>query len=104
MNDINNRERLLKQAIEMVNGGREQDYGAVEDNFKRIADAWSTYLRNRVNPGHALNGTDVALMMVLFKMSRLQVSPDHRDSWVDMAGYAACGGGLNFDDDSMEKL
>lgn len=103
MSDINSRKALLQQAIQMVNGGREQDYGSVESNFKRIADMWSAYLRNRVHPESVLSGTDVALMMVLFKMSRLQVSPEHRDSWVDMAGYAACGGGLNTDK-PMEEL
>ncbi|MFN7882545.1 MAG: DUF6378 domain-containing protein [bacterium] len=24
-------------------------------------------------------------------MARLKNSPNHRDSWVDLAGYAACG-------------
>ena len=98
MSDINSRKALLQQAIQMVNGGREQDYGSVESNFKRIADMWSTYLRNRVHPGSVLSGTDVALMMVLFKMSRLQVSPKHRDSWVDIAGYAGLAAVLRGDD------
>lgn len=45
------REDILKIAVDIVNGEREQQYGKAEDNF--------------------------AL-----------------DSWVDIAGYAACGGAI----------
>jgi len=34
-------------------------------------------------------------MMVLLKMARLMQTPDHRDSYVDMAGYAATGARVN---------
>jgi hypothetical protein len=30
-------------------------------------------------------------MLALLKIARLKNSPNHRDSWVDIAGYAACG-------------
>jgi hypothetical protein len=30
-------------------------------------------------------------MMALLKVARLAHSPSHRDSWLDIAGYAACG-------------
>ena len=36
-------------------------------------------------------GDDVAIMMALLKISRLSWEPTKRDSWVDVAGYAACG-------------
>lgn len=98
MSDMNTREQVLEAAIKMVNGGREQDYGSVENNFARIANFWTAYLQNRGFPSLILTGTDVALMMVMFKMARLQATPVHRDSWVDMAGYAACGAGLNLSD------
>ena len=32
------------------------------------------------------------MMMALMKIARLQNMPSHLDSWVDLAGYAACGG------------
>ena len=36
---------------------------------------------------------DVAVMMCLFKIARLQSSAfESVDSWVDLIGYAACGG------------
>ncbi len=31
-------------------------------------------------------------MMILMKLSRLATSPAKPDHWIDMAGYAACGG------------
>jgi hypothetical protein len=30
-------------------------------------------------------------MMALMKIARLATNPAHEDSWVDLAGYAACG-------------
>lgn len=38
-----------------------------------------------------LDGIDVAILMALMKIARLIESPNHMDSWVDLAGYAACG-------------
>jgi hypothetical protein len=31
-------------------------------------------------------------MMALVKVSRISTSPSKLDHWVDLAGYAACGG------------
>lgn len=77
---------VLTEANTIVNGARANVYGGPEDNFKRIADLWSAYLN-----GQAIATTDVANMLALLKIARLKNSPDHRDSWVDIAGYAACG-------------
>ena len=30
-------------------------------------------------------------MMALLKIARVKYNPRHADSWVDIAGYAACG-------------
>ena len=38
-----------------------------------------------------LTAADVAMMCALLKIARLQNMPDHEDSWIDLAGYAACG-------------
>jgi len=32
------------------------------------------------------------LMMALMKIARLRHNHGHADSWIDLAGYAACGG------------
>lgn len=83
-----NRSELLDKAKEIVNGARQENYGHPEKNFKQIAIYWSVYLDRDVS------ATDVALMMVLMKLARLQNKPDHDDSWVDIAGYAANGAEL----------
>ena len=90
---------LLDEAAETV-AARGKPYGGVEDNFERIARLWTAHIENRYGGVVAptgdvtLDGTDVALMMVLLKIARLANDPAHRDSWVDIAGYAACGGSL----------
>jgi hypothetical protein len=80
------REAVLTAALAAVNGDRDETYGRPEDNFHRIALMWSAYL------GIAITPADVAAMNVLQKVGRLVNTPRHRDSWVDIAGYAACGG------------
>lgn len=73
------------------------NYGSPEDNFGRIALLWLTHLENRYGDGTLgwkLDAHDVAMMMVLMKVARLENDPGHMDSWVDIAGYAACGGNL----------
>lgn len=95
----NTRERILEQAKECVCGHREQDYGTPESNFKIISDLWNDYL------GLAENGdgvpifsiknitpTDVSMMMALLKIARIRNGGGSGDSFVDLAGYAACGG------------
>ena len=34
----------------------------------------------------------MAIMMALLKIARISKNPQHMDNWVDLAGYAACGG------------
>lgn len=87
MADTEARRTLLDEAAEIVTKDRNTTYGEPEDTFSRIAGLWSSYLRGR-NP---ITATDVANMMILMKVARLSTNPGHRDSWVDIAGYAACG-------------
>lgn len=82
---MNDREKCLREACEIVNGARNQAYGNVEDNFDRIASLWSIYLDTAVTP------IDVAMMMVLLKAARVSTGGvSHYDNYVDVAGYAAC--------------
>lgn len=71
-----------------VTKDRQATHGDAEDNFRNIAELWRTYC------GFPFTTTDVAAMMVLVKISRLKTSPYNNDNWVDIAGYAACGGGI----------
>ena len=77
---------ILREAEKMVCGHREQDYGAPEDSFKLIGDLWSAYL------GTHITAKDVAMMMALLKIARIRGGRGTADSFIDLAGYAACGG------------
>jgi len=75
---------ILDEAKETV-ANRGEDYGEVWLNHERIATMWSTILATEVR------AEQVAMMMVAVKLARLMETPDHRDSWVDIAGYAWTG-------------
>ena len=81
---------ILHTAEKCVCGQREQDYGSPENNFQTIADFWSVY------KGVKFSASDVAMMMALLKIARVGTSfvGGTADSFVDLAGYAACGGEL----------
>ena len=80
------RTEILEAAKRCVCGDREQDYGSPESNFKRIANLWSAYLKHSIRP------KDVAAMLALLKIARIASGHAKEDNWVDLAGYAACGG------------
>lgn len=64
---------------------RARTYGDATPHFKRVAAMWSALLRADVQPH------DVPLCMIAIKALRAAESPDHADSWIDLAGYAALG-------------
>ena len=89
------REEILAKARECVCGQREQDYGTPESNFQLIADLWNDYLYSGKDGADFITPTDVAMMMSLLKIARIRNGGGTGDSFVDLAGYAACGGELN---------
>lgn len=90
--DADYRAEILDEARQIVLKDRNSAYGKPEDNFQRIATLWNAFLI--VRPRTPLTPLDVAHMMLLMKMARLVYNPTHKDSWVDTAGYAACGAGI----------
>lgn len=84
------RQRVLREAKKCVCGEREQDYGTPEDSFQKIGNFWTAYL----NYAAKIEAEDVAAMMALLKIARISENPQQMDSWVDLAGYAACGAEL----------
>ena len=100
------RKRVLSEAERCVCGQREQDYGTPEDSFNIIADLWAVYLKGCGVSIDFLDSHDVAAMMALLKIARISENPQHMDSWVDLAGYAACGAtcGEHYDDWNEEDL
>ena len=97
MNEMLTRAEILDKAKACVCGKRQEDYGTPENNFRFIAELWAAYLsRVCVSQGSlvVIAPKDVAMMMALLKIARIGSSLEDgtADSYIDLAGYAACGG------------
>mgnify|MGYP001047053136 FL=1 len=94
------RSEILEAAHDCVCGKREQDYGKPEDNFNTIGLLWSVYLNaahpeyTKAFPYNGITAKDVATMMALLKVARIATGSSP-DSFVDLAGYAACAGEIS---------
>lgn len=92
-----NRKEILEAASKAVHAqDAEHDYGKPENNFETIADLWSAYLEAAYGEDTivCLSSRDVAAMMILLKVARVATSKK-ADHWIDIAGYAACGGEID---------
>ncbi len=76
---------VLDKAKHIVCGRRESDHGTPENNFTTIAKLWAAY------KDVDFTATDAAIMMALLKIARIKTGTATEDSFVDLAGYAACG-------------
>ena len=76
-------ERVLDDASRLVGTDRQGVYGDAHKNYKRIASLWSLLT------GADIDAPKAALMMAALKLDRAWQNPEHRDSYVDLAGYAA---------------
>lgn len=83
---MSERSDLLKEAVEVLSL-RGEHYGEVSADFSRVAKMWSCLYE----AGRDIEPHEVAMHMICIKLSRLVESPGHRDNWLDIAGYAACG-------------
>lgn len=94
------RKEILEAAQKCICGDREQDYGSPEKSFDVIGRLWETYLLEKFQQrrGTKILPEDVAVMMGLFKIARIATGHGKADNWVDLAGYAACGGELEASD------
>jgi len=77
------RESVLREALRLTLRDRNAVYGPTTKNFADMAALLSVML------GRPVTGREAVLAMVAAKLSRLQVSPTHRDTHVDLAAYAA---------------
>lgn len=92
------RAEILECAKRCVCEDRNNSYGEPEDSFRNIADYWTTYLRHncvRSGAGVCVSPSDVAIMMALFKIARIETADSPvTDSYVDAIGYITCGGDI----------
>lgn len=82
---------ILAEAEAAVYGDRELDYGHPADDMLQVAYMWTGYLRARglLGDHQRLEAADVPMMMLDIKRSRLMYGY-HRDSVIDIAGWAEC--------------
>ncbi len=76
---------LVAQAIQLVYGERNEDYGHPADDYGRTAGMWSAFLGVNITPYQA------ALMMVMVKLSR-EFNRHKDDNIVDAFGYLLVAG------------
>jgi hypothetical protein len=76
---------ILDEAKDLIQD-RGKDYGLAALNHLRISKLWSAYLERNIEPH------EVAICMALVKISRLQESPNHADSYKDGVSYIALAG------------
>ncbi len=80
------RVEMLREAAKIINGERDKQYGGPEDNFDRIAKIWTILFHRQFTT------EEVALAFVATKLARFASNSGFQpDTWVDIAGYAACG-------------
>jgi hypothetical protein len=87
------RESVLQEADRIINGQRQKDYGGPLESFDRIARLASIVLEAKLT--EPLTAEDIAaFLLIALKGSRaiqgLKTGEFHRDSYVDIAGYAGC--------------
>lgn len=87
-------ENFLANLAKII-AGRSALYGATEDSLTHIAHLWHSYIQNRFGRTAGLDTRDVIAMLLLMKVTRCTYSPSWLDSWLDIAGYAACGAETN---------
>ena len=87
---MSNTKEFLGEAITLVGGQRQKDYGDKTDNHQNIANLWSAYI------GHTITAENVAIMMCLLKIARTKLGATSKDTYIDMAAYGAIAGEIRF--------
>ncbi len=88
MGNIDVRKTLIEQfdeAYSNVTADRRDIYGDPQDTYRRISR-----MRAVVDECEDPQIREI-LGMIVTKVARLIQTPNHLDSWVDVAGYSRCG-------------
>ena len=87
------KEEILAEAARIISKDRNLSHGDAFKNHAEIAEYWNIYLDDKLQPMANITADDVAVMMILLKISRKnQGKKFNLDNFVDMAGYAAIAG------------
>lgn len=85
---------FLKTALETIESRRET-HGDWRNNltlFARFTQAYTDFLNHRKDDLGLLEIEDMAVLMILLKISRIATGGHNPDDWIDICGYAALGG------------
>lgn len=88
---------ILDEAKQCVTVDRAATHGDAEKTFGRIAAVWSARL------GIKITEPQVCILLADLKTCRAWGNPGHADNWIDLAGYAACGGEIATSQASPDK-
>ena len=90
------KKEILAKASDLVSNDRNKSHGDAFSNHAEIAEFWNIFLDKKLNPMASITADDVAIMMILLKISRhTQGDKNNMDNFVDMAGYAAIAGEIS---------
>lgn len=73
---------VLTKCADLI-GDRGQDYGGIEDNFRRISIIASVILKKEISP------YDAAIILLSTKLARMAGSQDKEDNYLDGINYLA---------------
>ena len=87
------KEEILVKANQLISKTRNETHGDAFKNHAEIAEFWNIFLDGKLRPMANITAADVAIMMILLKISRTnQGEKFNLDNFVDMAGYSAIAG------------
>lgn len=88
------REEILDGARDAVLKQRNNSYGPPTQDFDRTArilNSMGFSIVDEAGNVAPISSHHVAVIQIAVKLSRITWAPTHKDSWLDVAGYAACG-------------
>ncbi|MEM4342838.1 MAG: DUF6378 domain-containing protein [Candidatus Caldarchaeum sp.] len=91
------RDRFLRELDEVL-GRNERCYSDPEKFFDEMMKVFEVFDQHHSNSLAKMIGALLAL-----KLTRIALNPEHYDSWLDLAGYAALGAYLCADPEQSEK-
>ena len=87
------KEEILVKAKEIISNDRNESHGDAFKNHAEIAEFWNIFLDKKLQPMASITAQDVAVMMILLKISRsTQGEKFNIDNFIDMVGYSAIAG------------
>lgn len=94
---------VLEEAKQLITADRNIAYGDAAVNMKNAAEMVTSYLAQRLRSGKGITAHDMAIIMVISKISRIACGEFKRDNYVDAAGYLAIAAEIGYTEQTQEK-